>query len=56
LAHAKKRLDLGRWLLAMDPSWDWPLEGLRALQTWSGPRDAWMRAVLVSPRQMPCRD
>jgi hypothetical protein len=39
-------VDVAKWLIAMEPEWAWPAEGMRALQTWSQPRDAWMRAVL----------
>jgi hypothetical protein len=42
----KGHLGLGRWLVALDPSWDWPSKDMEALQAWSRPRDAWMRAVL----------
>jgi hypothetical protein len=38
---------VGRWLVALDPAWDWPLDAIKALQDWSPPRDAWMRAVLA---------
>jgi hypothetical protein len=38
-------LGLARWLVSLDPSWNWPTEAMWALQVWSEPRDAWMRAV-----------
>jgi hypothetical protein len=38
----------GRWLIAADPEWAWPADRLRALKTWSRPRDVWMRAVLCN--------
>lgn len=42
----KGHLNLCRWLVALDPSWDWPSKVMKALQAWSRPRDAWMRAAL----------
>jgi hypothetical protein len=39
--------DLVRWLLARDPEGRWPVGGwIRMLQTWSRPRDAWIRSVV----------
>jgi hypothetical protein len=52
----KGHLGLGRWLVALDPSGVWPSKDMKALQAWSHPRDAWMRAVLShSPRSRKWR-
>jgi hypothetical protein len=42
-------LRTGRWLVALEPDWPWPAYGMRALQTCSPARDAWMRAVVSLP-------
>lgn len=45
-----KHLELARWLISLDPDWAWPQSCLRALQTWSPCRDAWITACVVRPR------
>jgi hypothetical protein len=37
---------LARWLIAMEPEWAWPADGIRILQTWTPARDVWFRAVV----------
>lgn len=41
---------IARWFMDQaDPDWAWPPTGIRHLQNraWSGPRSAWMRAVIL---------
>jgi hypothetical protein len=37
---------VARWLIRLDPGWDWWDTGLYLLKRWSGPRDVWMRSVV----------
>jgi hypothetical protein len=39
---------IARWFMLQHPDRSWPQECLRRLQTWSAPRDTWMRAVVCA--------
>jgi hypothetical protein len=41
-----RRHQLARWLISLDPDWDWPHDTLVNLQDWGACRNAWISAVI----------